>query len=118
MVQPATDRRPTVDFDHYDQRIAHRIHDVYRDLRSENPMQWTDRHGGFWIATGYEPIHAIASAPDDFTSGEALIPDMTAGNPLIPQMLQDPEHRLYRTLLRDWFTPRRIARLRAGPARA
>lgn len=108
MVQPATDRRPTVDFDHYDQRIAHRIHDVYRDLRSENPMQWTDRHGGFWIATGYEPIHAIASAPDDFTSGEALIPDMTAGNPLIPQMLQDPEHRLYRTLLRDWFTPRRI----------
>ncbi len=108
MVQPATDRRPTVDFDHHDQSIAHRIHDVYRDLRNEHPLQWTDHHGGYWVATGYEPIHAIASAPDDFTSGEALIPDVTAGNPLIPQMLEDPEHRLYRTLLRDWFTPRRI----------
>ncbi len=108
MVQPATDRRPTVDFDHHDQSIAHRIHDVYRDLRNEHPLQWTDHHGGYWVATGYEPIHAIASAPDNFTSGEALIPDVTAGNPLIPQMLEDPEHRLYRTLLRDWFTPRRI----------
>jgi cytochrome P450 len=109
MVQPAADRRPTVDFDHHDQSIAQRIHDVYRDLRTENPIQWSDHHGGFWVATGYGPIHAIASAPNDFTSGEALIPDMTGGNPLIPQMLEDPDHRLYRTLLRDWFTPRRIS---------
>ncbi|MEE6140126.1 cytochrome P450 [Mycobacterium sp. 050128] len=109
MVQPVTDRRPTVDFDHHDQTIARRIHDVYRDLRDEHPMQWSDHHGGFWVATGYEPIHAIASAPNDFTSGEALIPDMTGGNPLIPQMLEDPEHRTYRILLRDWFTPRRTA---------
>lgn len=108
MVQPATEKRPTVDFDHYDQRIAHRIHDVYRELRNEHPLQWTDSHGGYWIATGYEPIHAIASAPDEFTSGEALIPAVTGGNPLIPQMLEDPDHRMYRTLLRDWFTPRRI----------
>ncbi|WP_164478354.1 cytochrome P450 [Mycolicibacterium stellerae] len=109
MVQPTTDRRPTVDFDHHDQTIAGRIHEVYRDLRSENPIQWSDHHGGFWIATGYGPIQAIASAPDDFTSEGALIPDMTGGNALVPQMLQDPEHRLYRTLLREWFTPRRIA---------
>jgi len=108
MVQPATENRPTVEFDHYDQRIAHRIHDVYRELRNEHPLQWTDSHGGYWIATGYEPIHAIASAPDEFTSGEALIPAVTGGNPLIPQMLEDPDHRMYRTLLRDWFTPRRI----------
>jgi cytochrome P450 len=109
MVQPVTARPPAVDFDLHDQSIANRIHEVYRDLRSDGSLQWSEHHGGYWVATDYDSVHAIAQAPEQFTSDGALIPDTTGGKALVPQMLQDPEHRLYRTLLKDWFTPRRIA---------
>jgi len=108
MTEQALVRPPAIDFDHQNQDLAPRIHDVYRELRGESPLQWSEHYGGFWIATGYEPIQDIAQAPSRFTSDGALIPDTMDGNALVPQMLEDPDHRLYRTLLRDWFTPRRI----------
>ncbi|MGE0214675.1 cytochrome P450 [Mycolicibacterium sp.] len=109
MVHPVSARPSAVDFDHHDQGIAKRIHEVYGELRENNPVLWSENHGGFWVATGYEAIQQISQAPTDFTSDGALIPDTTGGNALVPQMLADPEHRVFRTLLRDWFTPRRIA---------
>ncbi|MGE0218474.1 cytochrome P450 [Mycolicibacterium sp.] len=109
MQSQIAERPPAVDFDHHDQGLAERIHQVYRELREDHPIQWTERHGGYWVVTGYEALHTIANDPEHFSSAGAFIPDITGGMLLIPQQIEDPEHRVYRTLLRDWFTPRRIA---------
>lgn len=109
MTKQLTARPPAVNFDHHDHSIAHRIHDVYRELRSSGPLHWSEHNGGYWVATGYDTIQEIVRSPSRFIAAGALIPDITGGNALVPQMLEDPDHRIYRTLLKGWFTPRRIA---------
>lgn len=102
-------RPEPVDFDHHDPAVANDLHDVLRDIHARSPLEWTDRCGGFWVATGYREIEDIARNPAVFSTRGGFIPDTTGGAPFIPQMIDGPEHVKYRTLIKDWFTPRRIA---------
>jgi cytochrome P450 len=79
-------------FDHHDPRLAHDgvPQQVYRHLREQCPVQWSDAHDGFWVATRFKDVERVAQDPTTFVSSLGiLVPDPT--DALTPE---DREHRL------------------------
>jgi cytochrome P450 len=67
-------------FDHHVRELASEgvPRRVYRHLREHCPVQWTDAHGGFWVATRYDDIEQVARDPETFGSSMGItIPDPT-----------------------------------------
>ena len=65
-------------FDHHDAELAKDgvPQQVYRHMRAECPFAWSDAYDGFWVASRYADIEAVARDADNFaSSGGILIPD-------------------------------------------
>jgi cholest-4-en-3-one 26-monooxygenase len=109
-----------------------RHHEIFRDLRRDDPVHWTEeRNGpGFWSLTRYADVQ-FANRDNILFSSAAHgvnLPDIQeyadGGTAPIRQMMlmmDPPQHTRYRLLVNRGFTPRVIARLEehlAAKARA
>ena len=98
-------------------RLEH--HDMFRRLRSEDPVHWTEEPGGpgFWSVTKHADLITINRDAQGFSSeiGGVNIAEMdhvdgafdTRGQMML--MTDPPKHTRYRLLVNKGFTPRMIS---------
>jgi thiolase-like protein len=115
----AEDRCPVVHFDHNSAEHAADPVASYRALRNEDPVAYTEAHGGYWVLTGYQAVFEAARDDDVFSSarssdgGEGLtvtIPK-TPMHHHIPIEIDPPDFRKYRKILNAITSPAAIVEL-------
>lgn len=98
------------------------IHDVYRRLRAEDPVHWTEPDGfrPFWSITKHADIRTISKANDRFINSERtyMTPieveqwmlETTGDSHLFRTLvdLDDPLHRKLRAVTNEWFQPKNL----------
>jgi len=100
-------------------------HEVFRRLRTEQPVSWQPERGGrgFWAVTRYHDIITVLRSPKIFSSwrGGVLLADPPAEflEKLRENMLNrdPPDHTMMRRLVNKAFSPRRIEELDGHIAR-
>jgi cytochrome P450 len=105
-------RCPVVDYDFADPALRASLHERLTDLRTECPVGWSERYGGFWLLTTYADVQDAARDHQRYTTTRGImIPPTGASMPVIPAELDPPEHTPYRKLALPYFTAPAIARL-------
>ena len=66
-MKTTTPAKPIVDFDPHGPEYAANWKGILADLRANNPVAWTEAHGGFWILTKYDDIVFAERNPQLFT---------------------------------------------------
>jgi cholest-4-en-3-one 26-monooxygenase len=96
-------------------------HELFRRLRQECPVHWTERiteypeEKGFWSVTKADDVHAVSRDWETFSSergGITLLTDAIMPLELIRSMfigMDPPKHDRLKALFQRGFTPRRIA---------
>lgn len=115
--------RCPVAFDHDSKSHALEWPAIYQELRQECPVAWTESHGGFWVASRYKDVVALAQADAVFKSakqfdpatgevsgGIGIPPAPTPGT--IPDETDRPDWEAYRQLLNRHFGPKGVERYR------
>lgn len=112
------DERDLIDFDH--DSAEHALHwpDRYRNMRSACPRGWASAHGGFWVATRYEDVLAIAQRKESFATGKSFDPETgeARGGVTIPPLpfrvapneVDFPEWQGVRSFLNRHFSPKAV----------
>lgn len=93
-------------------------HELWTQLRREAPVEWFEPEGyrGFWAITRHADICEVSKQPETFLNGPRLTinsmeddelqklapPSRTIVN------MDPPEHRVYRRIASNWFTPRNV----------
>jgi cytochrome P450 len=105
--------KPVYEFDYQrDPRIAALGHGAWEALkRDAPPVFWTEANGGHWVANTSRSVIEVLQHPDRFSSKVLTIPPDLSAPKMIPIMLDPPEHRAYRQLLRPWFESKAIEHL-------
>jgi len=62
---------PVVGFDHNSAAHSADPVEVYRQLRAEAPVAWTEAHGGYWVLSGYQAVFEAARDDDVFSSARS-----------------------------------------------
>ena len=94
-------------------------HEMFRRLRREAPVYWHEEPNGpgFWAITKYHDLKYVSKNPGLFSSARqgTLREDPPASDlPAIQSIMLNmdpPQHRQYRTLVNQAFTPRMIGNL-------
>jgi cytochrome P450 len=96
--------KPSVDFDHNSAEFAADPWSVYRRLREQCPVAYSDAHGGFWIISKYADVVRVARDDRTFSSvPTTVIPDSGVYN-LIPLQSDPPDVQRYRMALMPYFS--------------
>ena len=96
-----------------------RLHAMFAQLRRDDPVRWTApaRYRPFWAITRHADIQAIERNSTQFIVGprnrlqtideESRVRAQTGGAPLMRTLptMDDPDHKKYRLLTRNWFLP-------------
>ena len=106
------DVRTAVDYDHHSYDFATSV-EVHRALRERCPVAWSERHGGYWVVTGYDELATVARDDRTFSSANIAdtpqqgltVPGQPKSTTTVPQELDPPEFLVYRHLLNPHFTP-------------
>jgi cholest-4-en-3-one 26-monooxygenase len=94
-------------------------HEMFRLLRREAPVYWHEEPDGpgFWAVTKYHDLKFVSKNPGVFSSArqgtlrqDPPEQDLTAIQSIMLNM-DPPQHRQYRTLVSQAFTPRMIGNL-------
>jgi cytochrome P450 len=80
-------------------------------LRAEHPFIRSTFENGFWVLTGAEVIREALQHPDVFSSSVVTVQDPDPPYKWIPEMLDPPEHTVWRQLLAPHFAPKAMERL-------
>ncbi len=106
---------------HPDDYAAHGYpHEIWTRLRREDPVHWWDKTNGrpFWAITKHADITKISKQPDLFRNGPRLVlgpePEEPPMDMFPPTLIQqdNPQHTIYRKLVRHRFTPRALMAIR------
>ena len=95
-------------------------HELFKRLRGECPVHWTDRisefpdEAGFWSVTTADDVHTVSR---DFRTYSSETGGVTAANVVFPLELtramfigmDPPKHDRLKALFQAGFTPKRIA---------
>ena len=97
-------------FDHLAPELAATLPDTMARMRGLCPVAHSDRHGGFWVVSGYEDALSVAQNWEVFSSahGLAILPSQGVVRNL-PVETDPPEHRIYKRLINPYFTPAAVA---------
>lgn len=110
-----------VDFDHHSPEFARDWERQWALLR-QCPVAWSERHGGFWVVSGYEQVVAVSRDDVTYSSehdidgtgrGPAYQGITLPNNPVLKSGLIEmdpPEFRKHRTMMNTPFAPGAIAR--------
>ena len=101
------------DLDILDQRYIDDPFSVWRELRGQCPVAFSERRGRSWMPIGYDDIAAVAHDTEHFSSRRIGVIDLPEREerPLLeaPPITSDPPvHTWARRLLLPAFAPRRI----------
>ena len=80
-------------------------------LRAEYPFMRSTFANGFWVMAGAELIRDALQQPETFSSTVVTVLDSDPPYKWIPEMLDPPEHTVWRQLLAPHFAPRAMERL-------
>ncbi|MGZ4718666.1 MAG: cytochrome P450, partial [Acidimicrobiales bacterium] len=96
-------------------------HEMFRLLRAEDPVHWSDEPGGsgFWSVTRHADLIEVNREPQLFSSAEngISIQDLGEEGAMVREMMlymDPPRHTRYRRLVNKGFTPRMIGLLETG----
>lgn len=85
---------------------------LYREMREQHPVAWSERYGGFWVVSRYGDVHAALRDTDSFSSFPATISDEAWNTTkTCPLEYDPPEHTAYRKLLLPMFTAKQVAKI-------
>jgi len=100
------------------------VHAAFTELRRRAELDVAEPDGfdPFWVVTRYDDIHFIERRNELFHNGDrsavltpraadAKVREITGGSPhLVRALVQmdNPDHRKYRRLTRDWFMPQSL----------
>ena len=116
-----------IDFDHESAMHADNWPEEFREMRAKCPVAWTEKHGGYWVASSYEAVVSIAQDGATFSSHKEFDPEtgeviggITIPATPIPRGLpvesDRPEWEFYRNNINRRFAPKAAEALR-GDAR-
>jgi len=95
--------------------------EMFRLLRAEDPVHWTDEPdgSGFWSITRHADLIEVNREPQLFSSAVhgISIPDIGPEGDMVREMMlymDPPRHTRYRRLVNKGFTPRMIGLLETG----
>jgi cholest-4-en-3-one 26-monooxygenase len=98
-----------------------RHHEMFKVLRAEDPIHWTEEKDGpgFWSITRHADLITVNREAQLFSSAEQgiSIPDITPEGEMVREMMlymDPPRHTRYRRLVNKGFTPRMIGLLETG----
>lgn len=106
--------RQMIPFDHHSPEYAQDWVQITDDMRKRCPVAWSEAHAGFWVATRYDDVLAIAKDWKTFSSDNDLNHERKGGRGItIPpnhyQLLLNesdpPKHSEIRDLEVPFFTP-------------
>lgn len=111
--------RCPVEFDHESPEHAARWESDFSEMRAKCPIAWTEQHGGYWVATRYHDIIAIAQDSETFTNGKTYNPETgeVRGGlsippeptyPGFPDESDSPDWDNYRGFLNRRFAPKAV----------
>ena len=80
-------------------------------LRNESPFIWSTFGNGFWVFNEDELIRETLQSPELFSSSVVTVHDSDPPYKWIPEMLDPPEHTVWRQLLAPHFAPKAMERL-------
>lgn len=115
------DGRIACPFDHHSPTFAQNYFSVLDEVRATSPLVWSDLHGGFWVATGFDLVRkltmnsramSVGHGPD--RQGGIAIPPRpgTKTRPLfVPGEADGQQHDDYRRALNPHFTQARVAEM-------
>jgi cytochrome P450 len=111
----AAERAPIYEFDYIaDAGLIEDCHARYWQLKEEAPpVFWTSANGGHWVCNTGAAVTQVLRHPETFSSRILSIPPNPDQPKMIPEMLDPPEHRPYRQMLRPFFESKAIAPLEA-----
>ncbi|TNF05904.1 MAG: cytochrome P450 [Sphingomonadales bacterium] len=106
-----------IDFDHESEDHVASWPAEFREMRDTCPVAWTERHGGFWVATRYKDIVAMAQDDATFSSFKTFDPhsgDVSGGitipaTPIprgLPVESDRPDWDVFRKFLNRRFAPK------------
>jgi len=100
-------------FDHVDLAQAADPHALYRQMRAQCPVAWSDKQEGFWVVTGYDEAVAVTQDPSTFSSCSVTVPRNPPFNfpTLPPTTIDPPRHRDFRKIIQPLFSPANSRRL-------
>ena len=113
-----TDRSRTVDFDLFGPVTRAESDDVLAGAREQCPVAWTERHGGYWVISGYDEVAAAFRDWEHFSSArtDPEISSIVLGDsrlPLLtPEEIDPPDWYPLRRILSELLAPRAAERLR------
>jgi cytochrome P450 len=64
--------RSTTDFDHHSHAYAADPWETAAKLASKCPVAWSEKHGGYWVISGYEQVREAARDSKTFSSRHDL----------------------------------------------
>lgn len=104
------ERAPVYDFDYYrSPDIAADAQDAYLKVKkSAPPLFWTEQNGGHWVVNSADLAIEVLKQPNLFSNKYLSIPMNPNLPQLIPQMLDPPEHRYYRQILKPFFDAKKV----------
>jgi cytochrome P450 len=98
-------QQPVRDFDFHGEALDN-IFDFYKELRSDCPVGWSERYGGFWFITKNEDIFNAEQDWQTYSVAPSmLMPALGTDEPMIPIDIDPPDHAGYRRILLPLFTP-------------
>ncbi len=117
-----------VNFDHESEQHASNWSEEYREMRGKCPVAWTEKHGGYWVATRYKDVVAMAQDDATFSSFKTFDPhsgDVSGGitipaTPIprgLPVEADRPEWDMFRKYLNRRFAPKAAEARRANARR-
>ena len=71
-------------------------HRDYAELRENTPFPWSEAFGGFWAATTYDDVVAVAQDERFITSVQNVVPHVPRSSRRPPLHFDPPEHTAYR----------------------
>lgn len=103
-------RSPVYEFDYItDPGVLADCHARYWELKeTAPPLFWTNAHGGHWVCNTGAAVQHVVRHPEIFSSRYLSIPPNPNQPKMIPEMLDPPEHRPYRQMLRPFFESKAI----------
>ncbi|QGN54196.1 cytochrome P450 [Novosphingobium sp. Gsoil 351] len=106
-------REPVYEFDYIaDPALLADCHARYWQLRDQAPeVFWTNANGGHWVCNSAATVTQVLRHPEYFSSRFLSIPPNPGQPRMIPEMLDPPQHRAYRQVLRPFFESKAIAPL-------
>ena len=112
-----------IKFDHNGLEHSTRPHDIYRGLRNDAPVAWSESSGGYWVVSGHVELVEAAERPELFSSGWSIdehgkpqggmfIPSEKAFVPMIPPEMDPPLWRDFRMVFAKQFSVAEVDKMK------